>query len=673
MSPKRLCLALLLPTLAGCAGGSAPPRVAPGAPLVDENAMLLLMEDREQLDPDGLGVVLVAGLKPGGEALRARTALALGRIGDPRGVAALVSMLGDANDELRRSAVFALGEIAEGGQAPAAGERILAALVDPDREVGRLAVEAAAKARIPLEEVAGRLIAGPSQELLPRLLPSLYRFDSPGLVRWAEVGIEEKDAELRRAAAFALGRTARPEGVELLRRLLRDGDPFVRAWSARGLGRTGEPADLELLLPLLDDAEDGPVVQALRAGRRLARPGEVGAGALAAWRARLLPLTYEARPARRIAALEEIVAFLPEPALAARLVELSSSELPRERELALLALAEAGDPRARPALARLAGDAEKSVRANAVRAAAFLGDAATLESLRQDPDPLVRRTWLEIRTASDETALEAVEEGLADPDFAARAVALEWLADHPQQGLGPLAAAFGRARGDRPGDGDAMLSSLRALGAHAKKFPADRDAVVTLLEAVIKENAGFDFLARRAARTALAELGERPAALGPASAKPLESYRELYLLTREKRFAELRTARGNVRLEIDCPAAPRTCHQFFLLAGQGFYDGLRFHRIVPDFVVQAGDPRGDGVGGPGYALRDEINRLKFDRGVIGLAHSGPDTAGSQFFITLSPQPYLEGAYPIFGKVVSGFEILPQLIQGDTILGIAEVR
>ncbi len=313
------------------------------------------------------------------------------------------------------------------------------------------------------------------------------------------------------------------------------------------------------------------------------------------------------------------------------------------------------------------------MRASAVRAAAFLGDAATLETLRQDSDPLVRRTWLEVETVQEDGALEAVEVGLADPDFATRSLAIDWLVDHPQPELGRLASAFGRARNDRSGDGDALLSVIRALGAHAKKNAGDRDAVVALLETLVKENAGFDFLARRAARTTLLELGEKPPALGPASAKGLESYRELYLLTRQKRFAELRTAKGNVRLEIDCPAVPRTCHQFFMLAGQGFYDGLRFHRIVPDFVVQTGDPRGDGVGGPGYALRDEVGRQHYDRGVIGLAHSGPDTAGSQFFITLSPQPYLEGGYPIFGKVVGGFEVLPKLVQGDTLLAVAEVR
>ncbi len=115
-----------------------------------------------------------------------------------------------------------------------------------------------------------------------------------------------------------------------------------------------------------------------------------------------------------------------------------------------------------------------------------------------------------------------------------------------------------------------------------------------------------------------------------------------------------------------------TCLNFLQLATQGFYDGLAFHRVVPDFVVQVGDPRGDGRGGPGYVMRDEINPLRYQRGAVGMALSGPDTGGSQFFITLSPQPHLDGGYTVFGRVVAGFETLDRIVQGDRIQGVAEV-
>lgn len=114
-----------------------------------------------------------------------------------------------------------------------------------------------------------------------------------------------------------------------------------------------------------------------------------------------------------------------------------------------------------------------------------------------------------------------------------------------------------------------------------------------------------------------------------------------------------------------------TCLNFLQLAGQGFYDGLVFHRVVPDFVVQGGDPRGDGVGGPGYSIRDEMNLLRYRRGVLGMALSGPDTGGSQFFITLSPQPHLDGGYTAFGEVVAGDGVLDRIVQGDRIVRVVE--
>ena len=132
------------------------------------------------------------------------------------------------------------------------------------------------------------------------------------------------------------------------------------------------------------------------------------------------------------------------------------------------------------------------------------------------------------------------------------------------------------------------------------------------------------------------------------------------------------TERGTVSLELTCPEAPLTCLNFLHLAAQGYFDGLAFHRVVPDFVVQAGDPRGDGWGGPGYAIRDEINTLRYRRGTVGMALSGPDTGGSQFFITLAPQPHLDGGYTVFGRVVAGDEVLDRLVQGDRIQRIVEV-
>ena len=102
------------------------------------------------------------------------------------------------------------------------------------------------------------------------------------------------------------------------------------------------------------------------------------------------------------------------------------------------------------------------------------------------------------------------------------------------------------------------------------------------------------------------------------------------------------------------------------LARRGFFNGLAWHRVVPNFVVQDGDPRGDGEGGAGHTIRDELNPRPYLRGTVGMALDGPDTGGSQYFITHSPQPHLDGRYTVFGRVVSGIAVVDQLQPGDTI-------
>jgi len=115
--------------------------------------------------------------------------------------------------------------------------------------------------------------------------------------------------------------------------------------------------------------------------------------------------------------------------------------------------------------------------------------------------------------------------------------------------------------------------------------------------------------------------------------------------------------------------APLTVAAFLSLVDRRYFDGSTWHRVVPNFVVQDGDPRGDGWGGPGFALRDEVNPLRYETGTVGMALSGPDTGGSQFFITHSPQPHLDGTYTVFGRVVSGLGALDAIGQGERIRSI----
>jgi len=123
---------------------------------------------------------------------------------------------------------------------------------------------------------------------------------------------------------------------------------------------------------------------------------------------------------------------------------------------------------------------------------------------------------------------------------------------------------------------------------------------------------------------------------------------------------------GNaIRIEFFPEDAPKTVENFVTLARKGFYDGLTFHRVVPDFVVQGGCPKGNGTGGPGYQIKAEFNTQKHVRGAVAMARSQhPDSAGSQFYITYGATPHLDGSYTVFGKVVSGMEHVDRIKQGD---------
>ena len=127
---------------------------------------------------------------------------------------------------------------------------------------------------------------------------------------------------------------------------------------------------------------------------------------------------------------------------------------------------------------------------------------------------------------------------------------------------------------------------------------------------------------------------------------------------------------GEIRLEFYPEDAPKTIENFVTLAKKGFYNGLNFHRVVPDFVVQGGCPKGDGTGGPGYQVKAEFNKQKHVRGSVAMARSQhPDSAGSQFYITYGATPHLDNNYTVFGKVVSGMEEVDRIKQGDRMTSV----
>lgn len=126
------------------------------------------------------------------------------------------------------------------------------------------------------------------------------------------------------------------------------------------------------------------------------------------------------------------------------------------------------------------------------------------------------------------------------------------------------------------------------------------------------------------------------------------------------------TNKGDIVIELYPQYAPKTVNNFVFLIGEGFYDGVTFHRVIDNFMIQGGDPTGTGRGGPGYRFEDELkgNPLKHETGVLSMANAGPNTNGSQFFITHSPQPHLDGRHTVFGKVTSGMNVVNNIRSGD---------
>ena len=228
--------------------------------------------------------------------------------------------------------------------------------------------------------------------------------------------------------------------------------------------------------------------------------------------------------------------------------------------------------------------------------------------------------------AGREALVAAYRFGQRDTTYLARAAALEALAQY---------------------GADAAVPTLEA--ALADKDWAVRVKATTLLATL---SPGSDAAVRsRPAPTRLA-----PEAYGAATLVTPPVSTELYI----------DTDKGTIQIELAVLDAPLAIDSLTALAQKGFFNGLSFHRVVPDFVVQTGDPRGDGEGGPGFTLRDERNERPYLRGTVGLALDWADTAGSQFFITHSPQPHLDARYTVIGRVVSGMDVVDRLEAWDVI-------
>jgi cyclophilin family peptidyl-prolyl cis-trans isomerase len=262
-------------------------------------------------------------------------------------------------------------------------------------------------------------------------------------------------------------------------------------------------------------------------------------------------------------------------------------------------------------------------------------------------------------------ARDALRAALLEPDVGVRTAALGGLASGASEGdLLAALDSYEIARHDA--DNDARLAFWQlADSALSRAKGAVADSTARRLDALHRPPDPLE-------RNAASRIGRFAVWRDSSStARPMDWYlaRARETWSDPHPVARIETDRGVVELTLYALDAPLTVHNFVTLARRGYFDGQRFHRVVPNFVVQGGDPRGDGNGGPGYAIRDEMNRRRYGRGTLGMALSGPNTGGSQFFVTHSPQPHLDGSYTVFGQLLAGGDVLDRIVQGDRIVRI----
>ncbi|HEX8290209.1 MAG TPA: peptidylprolyl isomerase, partial [Pyrinomonadaceae bacterium] len=253
---------------------------------------------------------------------------------------------------------------------------------------------------------------------------------------------------------------------------------------------------------------------------------------------------------------------------------------------------------------------------------------------------------------------------LGNQDVIARATAADLLSELPPEAetARALVEALPRALQDQTDD-----AALSILGALAKQQGAEVEpAIKSALETT-------DYLVRRRAADILRERAGGQAAGRRVETVNTRNHREDYerALARVGKSvrAVVMTDKGPFTMELLPDEAPLTVDNFVGLARKNYFNNVLFHRVVPNFVVQGGDPRGDGNGGPGYQIRCEINEVPYGRGAVGMALSGKDTGGSQWFVTHSPQPHLDGGYTVFGRVVEGMDVVDQIVRGDRIRSV----
>jgi cyclophilin family peptidyl-prolyl cis-trans isomerase/HEAT repeat protein len=611
---------------------------------------------------------------------RRRAALAAGRVGLPEAVEPLSTLLTDSDGEVRQMAAFALGLIGQ----PASRPMLQAALKDADPIVQGRAAEALGmigeRSDAPLvsEMVQAHVKAGAlggvaSDELGHPLAPAVetVRLGLFALVRLgsyealAAAALDAGGQPVSRwwPVAYAFQRLGDAKAAPTLMTLSTTEGRFTAAFAVRGLGVVKARTAVDPLVRIVEArrAEPAIIVEAIRALAAIGDQRAAGA---------LIALVADAKADRllRLEALSALGSFRSSHAVEL-LLDLLSDQSPLFRAGAMRALA-ASDPETfLTALSGLDPDRDWTVRAAQAAALGTLSAEQArprLMTMLKDGDQRVIPSVLGALVAVRAPGVESILlERLKAEDFMVRAAAAN--------GLGELKAASAStalAEGYRDSRRDpTYVARAAVLAALSKVDPAG--ARMVLQEAL----ADPDWAVRVRAVALLREVGateQTDPAIRPAPSGRAVSDAELQRLVAPafSPHAYLETQRGTIEIELAVLDAPLTVSNFVELARRGFFNGVGIHRVVPDFVVQDGDPRGDGEGGPGYTIRDEINQRPFLRGTVGMALDWKDTGGSQFFITHSPQPHLDGRYTVFGHVVIGMEVVDRIQPGDV---IREVR
>ncbi len=644
-------------------------------------ARILKLEDDRNLG----GVELLQLLKHRDASVRCRAALSLGRIGDRRAIDALVdSLQKDGEVQVRLMAAFALGEIED----PSAADALLSALdgqgesisvrariVEALGKVGSISSEGQAlqdriSERLVLElKLMGSTAIDESRSLQLLTITALMRLRSQTAIEALRQQIRSGDAVVRAYAVNALSRSRRPIAAAYadLAAAASDSDAMVRANVARALGETGQREAFGVISGLLLGADERVRVNAVR-GLATLNDRRAVTALLLIGDQYLSRLRTGHDPELNLL-LELATAFgaLKDPGAVLFLVKLrKATGIGRHPEIEI-------------ALARLNPDSffeplgELDIRdwRQAVGISQGLGEIESersrrfLERLLDDADrgrfaavsvPAILQAMKKVKVAN----LAATLEGLLstnDIEIRATAAALfEWTDDDGRLSL--MLRTLEAAKKDR--ENDVRLALLRSMGS------LKSERATAAIRASLKDP---DYLVRRLAIDLLQRRGirESDARAEPVGInQPLSYYEGVMRRSEEPLIAVIETAKGRVTIELFAKDAPLTVENFVTLARRRYFDGLVFHRVVPNFVIQTGDPRGDGTGGPASRIRCEINLRAYTRGTVGMALSGKDTGGSQFFVTHSPAPHLDGGYTVFGQVVGGMDVVDRITRGDVI-------